>query len=154
MLSVAAGLLAWASTGTAQQRAIAPGAVMGTLTGTCSSLIVGGVDRTAQCSATIVNAAYKTGNGSFMFAMGDTVVSFFGRDSAAVGDQATIYLTKVFVNNGGKLDARQSSDVSGTCTYTNPHKGPVRLNCEATGAKGKYRAVFTSNGKMPEYIEL
>ena len=138
----------------AAQQGIAPGTVMGTLTGTCSALIVAGVDRTAQCNATIINAAYKTGNGSFMFAMGDTVVSFFGRDSAAVGDQATIYLTKVFVNNGGKLDERQSSDVSGTCTYTNPHKGPVRVSCEAIGAKGKYRAVFTSNGKMPEYLEL
>ncbi len=138
----------------AAQQGIAPGTVMGTLTGTCSALIVAGVDRTAECKSNAINTAYKTGNSSFMFLMGDTVVSFFGRDTTAVGDQATIHVTRVFVNNGGKLDERQSSDVSGTCTYTNPHKGPVRVNCETTGTKGKYRAVFTSDGKMPEYLEL
>jgi len=152
MLALCAGVAA--PLPAAAQQGIAPGTVIGMLSGTCSALIVGGEDRTAECKSTTINNAYKTGNSSFMFVMGDAIVSFFGRDTAAVGDQAVIHLTRVFVNNGGKVDERQSSDVSGTCTYTNPNKGPVRINCEANGTKGKFRAVFTSDGKPPEYLEL
>src|SRR5215210_3243976 len=145
--------LAFAAAASAQQ-GIAPGTVTGMLNGTCSALMVGGEDRTADCKATAINNAYPNGNGSFMFLMGDEIVSFFGRDTKAVGDQAVIHLTRVSVNNGGMVDQRRSSDVSGTCTYTNPNKGPVRITCEATGAKGRFRAVFTSDGRPPELIEL
>jgi len=153
----AAVLVACGSVAPAAQQGVAAGTVVVTLTGTCSLLVVGGTDVTRQCNRTIINTAYPTGRSSFMFTYaGDMVVSFFGEDSAAIGDQATLQVEEIGVARG-KADGtanRVAHAVRGACTYTNPYKGPSRIICNAAGKDGTYRAEFLSDGKPPEVLEL
>ena len=152
---IAMTALVGAAAAPAAQQGDVSGTTLAFLRGTCSALVVGGVDKTSECKASLINSAYKTGNSSFMFGLGDkAVVSFFGRDTAAVGDRATIHLMRVSVNVGGRMEDAMSSDVSGKCDYTNPYEGKAQIICEAEGKKGKFRAVFTSDGTPPHVIKL
>jgi len=153
---IAAVLVACGAAAGAAQQGIAPGTVVVIMKGACSLLVVGGVDMTRQCNPTVINNAYPSGRSSFMFVYGDLVVSFFGEDSAAVGDQATLQVEEIGVARG-RADgsaSRVPHSVRGTCTYTNPYKGPSRIICSATGKEGSYRAEFPSDGKPPEALEL
>ena len=89
-----------------------------------------------------------------MFGVGDAVVvSFFGRDNPAIGGKSMIYLQRVTVRVGAKEDPA-SSDVQGTCTYTNPYAGPARISCQADGTEGQYKVDFISDGKAPDSLKL
>jgi len=84
------------------------------------------------------------------------VVSFFGQDSVAVGDQATLQVDEIGVATG-KEDGtakRVPHAVHGTCTYTNPYKGASRITCRASGAGGNYAVDFVSDGQPPNVTRL
>jgi hypothetical protein len=149
---IAAGLITSGHAASAQQGPA--GTILSFLHGSCVKLVIAGKDRSAECKPSLVNAAYPTGNSSFMFPVGDTaIVSFFGRDNAAVSDKSVIYLQRVTVRIGTEEDA-SSSDVQGTCTYTNPYVGPAQISCHADSPRGSYEAEFTSDGKAPESVKL
>lgn len=145
------GAAGWSQSGEAPGAA---GTILSFLHGSCSKLVIAGKDRTTDCKPSLVNAAYPTGNSSFMFPVGDAiVVSFFGRDNPAVGNRSMIYLQRVTVRSGPKEDSL-SSNVQGTCTYTNPYAGPARISCQADSPKGPYQVDFTSDGTAPHTVKL
>jgi hypothetical protein len=84
------------------------------------------------------------------------MISFFGRDTPAVGDQATLYVDEVAVARGkadGSAD-RVPHAVRGTCVYSNPNAGRSRVTCRADGDGGRYAAEFLSDGEPPKILKL
>src|SRR5262249_1643637 len=122
-----------------------------------SRLVVGGADLTSQCKPSLINNAYASGRSSFMFGLGeDKMVSFFGVDSAAVGDQATLTVDEIGVATGHSDGTAQrvAHKVRGSCTYTNPYAGRSRISCSADGRDGHYAVEFVSDGQPPEVVQL
>ena len=133
------------------------GTKMAMMRGTCSLLVVGGKDLTSQCKPTLMNNAYRSGRSSFMFGVGDAVmVSFFGVDSQAVGDQATLAVDEIGIATGHAdgTARRIPHAVRGSCTYSNPYRGASRVSCVADGSDGHYAVEFLSDGQPPNVIEL
>jgi hypothetical protein len=150
-----ATLFAFAGNANAQSAATAgpKGTILTFVRGRCSTLVLAGKDMTAECTQVLVNAAYPTGNSSFMFTVGgNAMVSFFGRDNPAIGDHAMIYLQRVSFRDSSPDNP--SSEVSGICTYANPFAGPAVIDCKADSKDGPFRAVFTTDGRQPQITRL
>ena len=109
-----------------------------------------GLDQTEAIAvgAQLINIAYVSGESSFMIAVGDgNMVSFFGRDSTAVGNAATIAISRITATFG---DDTTSLSARGQCRYTNPYAGVSTVTCNATTARGlRYSLVFRSDGNPP-----
>ena len=119
------------------------------LHGTCSRLTTPDGDQTSSCGNDLTNTAFSSGNSSFIATIKDKAsVSFRGRDSAARGDVATIKLDTVILT-GTDVSQITSIKARGQCTYTNPNKGPVHVECEASTPRGKYELSFVSDGVWP-----
>lgn len=126
-------------------------ASIATMQGSCQKLILpGGGDQTAKCVGKILNVAYRDNRSSFRVAVGEALlVGFYGEDQAAVGDSATLVVSKVIVTLMGsnKTDAL---DATGECRYTNPYAGPGHVDCKATSKNGEvFELSFVSDGKPP-----
>lgn len=152
MYALAFGVLAAGSTAAAQTGPAArlPGVQAFTISGTCNRLVTPKGDQTPACDTALVNLAFTSGKSSFIATIRDEgSVSFFGRDSAAKGDIATIKLTTVIL--GGEDLKTKSVELSakGECTYTNPNKGPIHVDCAADTARGRYELSFVSDGVWP-----
>ena len=119
-----------------------------TLGGQCQSLVVANDNHNDVCGAQLINIAYVSGESSFMIAVGDgNMVSFFGRDSTAVGNAATIAISRITATFG---DDTTSLSARGQCRYTNPYAGVSTVTCNATTARGlRYSLVFRSDGNPP-----
>ncbi len=126
-----------------------------TLSGTCLKLILGKRDATGQCKGVIVNAAYASGASSFMFVVADTaIVSFYGKDNKAVGDNAVINVDHVTVTAVGDPKAKPVTvSAEGQCTYTNPYAGPSHVDCSARAVGMDFTASFVSDGKPPAAMD-
>lgn len=119
------------------------------LHGTCSRLMTPDGDQTSSCGSDLTNMAFSSGNSSFIATVTDKgSVSFRGRDSAAQGDLATIKLDTIILT-GADVSNITSIKARGQCTYTNPNKWPVRVECEASTPRGKYELSFVSDGVWP-----
>jgi len=117
--------------------------------GTCSSLVIAGNDMSAQCSPVLANVAYPGGGASFMFTLaGKAMISFFGKDTPAVGDHAMVYLQRFSFRD--PTTTNLSSEVSGVCKYGNPFAGPTLVICDADSKDGPFKAVFTTDGQQPQ----
>jgi len=133
------------------------GLKMAMMKGACTQLIVGGKDLTGQCKPSLINNAYRSGRSSFMFGLGeDKMVSFFGVDSQAMGDQAILTVDEIGVATGHSdgTAQRKAHKVKGSCTYTNPYAGPSRIHCAADGFDGHYAVEFVSDGRPPDVVQL
>jgi hypothetical protein len=119
--------------------------------GKCGRLVIAGRDRTARCQEAIVNDAWKNGRSSFIFsAKGWGMVSFYGVDSKAVGDEAVLHLDTILITLEGPAPVARQIRATGRCTYTNPYTGPSRIHCAATAGGKRYEAAFVSDGTPPD----
>jgi hypothetical protein len=137
----------------AQSGGTPKGTILTSVSGSCTVLVLAGKDITPECGPVLVNVAYPTGASSFMFSIGGTaIVSFYGRDNPAIGDHAMIYLQRVTFKDSSSENP--SSDVSGTCAYSNPFAGRALIECNADSKDGQFRAVFTTDGTAPKVERL
>ena len=119
------------------------------LNGTCSKLVTPDGDLTGECGAELLNMAFASGNSSFVATIKDKgAVSFRGRDSAAKGDTAAIKLDSIILT-GADPSQMATVEAKGQCTYTNPNKGPIHVECKAKTAKGAYELSYVSDGVWP-----
>jgi hypothetical protein len=118
------------------------------INGTCNRLLSPEGDQTAECDKELINVAFPSGNSSFIATTRKGGVSFRGRDSAAKGDVATIRLTSVILTTDLSTPPVEIK-AKGQCTYTNPNKGPIHVDCSADTANGKYELSFVSDGVWP-----
>jgi len=127
-----------------------------TLDGTCSALTFNNNDRTKDCKGSIVNATYAGGKSSFMFTIGDqAIVSFYGKDSQAKGDVATLDIEQIGIVRIGGDTAPTHLPAKGKCTYTNPYAGASHIDCTAKiGSNMAFVASFVSDGKPPRSLDL
>ena len=120
------------------------------LTGTCQMLQTPDGDKTSVCDQRLMNVAYKSNHSSFKTIFGgQTIVSFYGNDQAAIGNRAEIQLLKIVTT---EVKTLKSSVIlaRGTCSYTNPNAGPVHIDCIADTDNGNYVLHFLSDGKFRE----
>ena len=128
-------------------------AAMAFVKGSCSRLVIAGRDDSARCQATIVNDAWKNGRSSFIFsARGWGMVSFYGVDSKAVGDQAVLHVDTILVTRERPAPVPTRVRATGRCTYTNPYAGPSHIDCSATAGGKSYEGVFVSDGTPPDVV--
>ena len=120
-----------------------------TLNGSCQSLVVANDNHNDVCGSRLINVAYVNGDSSFMIAVGDgNMVSFYGRDSSAVGNAATIAISRITASFG---DETTSDTARGQCRYTNPYAGMSTVTCSATTSRGlRYSLTFRSDGNPPQ----
>ncbi|MBX9859855.1 MAG: hypothetical protein K2Y20_09735 [Sphingomonas sp.] len=120
------------------------------LSGSCKRLVTPEGDQTPLCDNELINLAFASGNSSFIATMkGKGGITFRGRDSAAKGDVATLKVSTILVT-GADVAPFVSLNAKGVCTYTNPNKGPVQVNCTANTDAGKYELSFVSDGTLPK----
>ncbi|MDH4743191.1 hypothetical protein OMP43_04080 [Sphingomonas sp. CBMAI 2297] len=120
------------------------------MNGACNRLTTPEGDRTPECDKQLINIAFASGNSTFLATMeGKGSISFRGRDSAARGDVATIALRSVILTGTDLSSPPVEIKAKGQCTYTNPHKGPIQVECSANTAKGKYELSYVSDGVWP-----
>ena len=123
------------------------------MNGKCHKFTFAGADATPLCEGKILNVAYPDGHSSFMFTLKDkALVSFYGLDTRAVGDKATLRIQKLTLN---LLMGTPStgSPAAGECSYTNPYAGPSLVQCRATVGARRFEATFVSNGEAPDLME-
>ena len=149
---LALGLLAMGSTATAQTdfEKMLSNVRTFNINGTCNRLVTPEGDQTQICDAQLLNMAFPSGNSSFIATMKDKGgISFRGRDSAAAGDIATIKLDTIILTGKDLSSPPVTIKAKGECTYTNPNKGPIHVDCSADTARGKYELSFVSDGVWP-----
>jgi hypothetical protein len=119
------------------------------LSGTCKRLMTPEGDQTKVCEKELINVAFASGNSSFIATMKNKGgIAFRGRDSAAKGDVATIRVNLILLTKTSFAPAVELKS-KGQCTYTNPNKGPLHVECTADTANGKYELSYVSNGVWP-----
>lgn len=122
------------------------------MNGTCHKFIMNGEDVTEFCEGNIVNIAYSDGHSSFMFLLKDkALISFFGTDSRAIGNKATIKIEKLTINLLMGVPPTGAA-ASGLCTYSNPYAGPSLVECEALLNGHPFKATFVSDGNEPSIM--
>lgn len=120
------------------------------INGTCKRLATPEGDQTQDCGAELVNVAFSSGNSSFVAEIeGKGSISFRGKDNAAMGDVATIKVATILLTGTDPSTPPVVIKAKGTCTYTNPNKGPIHVECSADTATGKYELSFVSDGVWP-----
>ena len=121
------------------------------MNGTCGKLVLAGEDVTARCQGKLLNPAYSNDYSSFLVIVGDEkLVSFYGQDHAAVGNSATLTVTKITTTLiGDEKPTPVMIDATGECSYTNPYAGPSHVECKATAGGKTYALSFVSDGKPP-----
>lgn len=121
-----------------------------TLSGTCQRFLMAGRDLTRNCNPTVVNTGYANGRTSFMFAMRDgSIVSFYGRDTRAVGDRATVRIERITVKDAAMRGNPSAARATGRCDYTNPYRGRATISCSAAAMGRSFFARFVSDGRPP-----
>lgn len=127
---------------------------LATMKGKCREFIVGGKDWTTLCEPKVVNAAYRNGKASFTFIASDkAMVGFFGKDSRAQGDKATLKVEKITLNLLMGMPSTMA-DATGICIYTNPYNGPSVIKCSARSSGKNFSATFVSDGREPTIQEF
>ncbi len=125
---------------------------LATMDGTCHKFIMNGDDVTEFCEGKIVNVAYPDGHSSFMFLLKDkALISFYGTDSRAIGNKASIRVEKITINL--LLGIPPTGDAAtGVCTYSNPYAGPSLVECEASLNGHVFKVTFVSDGREPSIM--
>jgi hypothetical protein len=119
------------------------------LTGTCKRLLTPEGDQTRLCDPEVINLVLRSGNSSFIATTkGKGGISFRGKDSPAKGDVASLKVFMILLSGNGPTPAIEVK-AKGQCTYTNPNKGPVNVECLAKTSKGAYQLSFVSDGVWP-----
>ncbi|UVO53897.1 hypothetical protein [Sphingomonas sp. SUN039] len=119
------------------------------LSGTCKRLATPKGDETTACDKELINMAFASGNSSFIATMKKKgSIAFRGRDSAAKGNVARIAVNTILLTGKSFAPATELK-ATGSCTYTNPNKGPVRVECSADTIEGKYELSYISDGVWP-----
>jgi len=121
-----------------------------TLQGTCQKLVLpGGGDNTARCAGKIAHIAYRDGRSSFRIAVaGSILIGFYGNEGTAIGDTATLAVTRILVTPPFARGA-DVLEAEGECRFTDPGAGPVHIECKATRPGEVYELLFASDGNPP-----
>lgn len=154
MLSFLALGLALATSASAQDSPAENLKYVATLTGKCHEFVLDGVDASDRCENVLVNAAYRGSKSSFQFTLKDQAVfGFYGSDTKATGDKATLIVEKMTLNL--LLGTPPTNGpATGKCTYTNPYAGPAVVRCTVASNGMNITALFVSDGSEPSIVEL
>lgn len=79
------------------------------------------------------------------------MISFYGLDSKAVGDRATLRIEKLTLNLMMGTPST-GGPATGVCTYTNPYAGPSLIECSALSSGREFKATFVSDGNAPNIM--
>ena len=119
------------------------------LNGTCKLLMTPEGDQTHDCEPVLINMAFASGNSSFIVTIKDKGgITFRGKDSAAVGDTASLSVSTILITGTSFAPAIELK-ATGRCTYTNPNAGPVHVECSAKTDRGTYQLSYISDGVWP-----
>ncbi len=120
------------------------------INGSCKRLETPDGDQTSNCDNELINIAFSSGNSSFAATIkGRGGITFRGKDSAARGDVAAIELATILLTGTDLSTPPVELKAKGRCTYTNPNKGPIQVECSADTVKGKYTLSYVSDGVWP-----
>lgn len=118
--------------------------------GACNRLVIGGTDRTRECSGKLLNTIYRNGRVGFYFVT-DTgaALTFTGLGDKQVKpdpDTAVQPIDGVIFGYGGKTDR---ANAVGSCRFTNPYRKPGIVQCRADTSNGQFEASFRTDGNPP-----
>ncbi len=125
------------------------------VTGTCERLVVAGEDMTNTCEGRLIQSIYRTGRTGFTVNIGSGgAITFSGIEGEKPdADSQLQSVDKVIVNGGKDGGPISSKDVTGSCFYENPFKGPAVTKCEGSDAeKGAYVLQFRTDGTPPKLL--
>lgn len=124
-----------------------------TMNGTCTRLIVAGIDATPSCTPRIMVEVFKNNRTAFTFTESDfAVVSFSGIGRMQINDdpnKVTQPVDTIIFTLIGMGTAPNKVKAAGICIYTDPNAGPVRVSCSARTSQGPFEATFLSDGQEP-----
>lgn len=124
---------------------------MSFLQGKCTRLIIPDGDRTKDCNTALGLVSYSNGRHSFWFSIpNSSLIAFSGMDEEQYGDDSILRLD--LVSFASDPAAVHSGAGAGSCSFSDPTKGPAHIRCEGTSEAGKFVAEFVSDGKPAENL--
>jgi hypothetical protein len=131
---------------------------LGSLTGKCERLVASGSNFSEDCSGMILQSIYDTGRTGFTVTIGDkgVVMTFSGIEGAKPDPDSQLQsLDKVILNLGIEGVPPTSTEVTGSCAYSNPYLGPMTISCQGVDSKGgAYLLQFRTDGSEPKITDL
>lgn len=124
---------------------------MSFLQGKCTRLITPEGDRTKDCNTALGLVSYSNGRHSFWFSIpNSSLIAFSGMDEEQDGDDAVLRVD--LLSFASDPSAVHGGAGAGSCSFSDPSKGPAHIRCEGTSEAGKFVAEFISDGKPPENL--
>jgi hypothetical protein len=124
------------------------------MNGKCVRLKFASTDATKACENKIINETYKSGRVGFTFVAGDlAIVAFSGAGQTQrklTADKVLQPIDAIFWTLIAQGAKPISVKATGSCTYTNPYKGPSSISCVAHTDQGDFQGNFLSDGQPPE----
>lgn len=131
---------------------------MASLTGTCDQLIVAGSAMSAHCNPMILQTMYTTGRTGFTVTAGDNgvTITFSGMEGAKPDRDSQLQSVDMVILNLAIEGVDPTvQEVTGSCAYSNPYKGPMTISCQATDPDSKaYLLQFRTDGSEPRFTDL
>ena len=114
------------------------------LKGECVKLVAGGKDMTGSCGAAVASNTTADGRVMFIFSTGDGgLLSIVGTDLPnPAPDRDAIRIVNSVTKAAGAGNAPVVKPASGTCTFGDPTKGPITIECRGKSSGKPLEAVF------------
>lgn len=107
------------------------------------------------CQGPVIQSIYKSGRTGFTVGFGEkgVAITFSGMNGKKPDANSQLQTLDLLIFNLGIEGVDPETDeIDGSCSYSNPHLGPMNINCHATDKEGGgYLLEFRTDGSEPFY---